>query len=253
VTRRWDVERDVFLSVLSPQARLVLLTLLALSNAQTCVVPAEFSPSLSRLALMTGLSLATIKRVLNELEEGGWVIRKRPDVVKARAEGERTRYRLARPKGGLRQSLGGLPESLGLGSDRATGLGSDRATSQTAFQTKEQQQQKSAPKTTPESVVSDATGATLAEAAAIAKRVQNERSPRSLVGLLRRMAEDGDLTQFLIEQRAATIRADVAAAIAELRRGPECRHGVAGGEALHPQARTPLCPQCRAQARRPAA
>lgn len=252
MTTRWEVERALFVSDLSSQARLVALTLLALTNPQSCVVPAEFTPSLTKQEKMTGLGRSTLARALNELEEAGWVRRRRPEVEKARTEGERTRYRLGLPPGwsqsGTSWSQSGTSPSATAGLD----LVPERDAYQTAFQTNNQQQN-SPPKTSPESVVSEATGANAEEAAAIVKRVQNERQPRNVVGLLKRMAADGDLGQFLVEHRAALIKARVAEELAEARRGPECDHGVPGGQALHPTARTPLCPQCRAHARRYAA
>lgn len=255
MSTRWEVERAIFGSDLSPQARLMALTLLSMTDPKTCVVPAEYTPSLTRLEQMTGLSRSTVARELNALEKAGWVVRKRPDVVKARAEKERTRYRLAipvaSPTGGLARpdhtTMASPTETLASPTqgpelvphrDRASptvGLISDR--SQTISQTSAEQ------------VVAQATGATPSEAAAVAKRVESERAPRSLVGLLRRMAADGDLADLLTEHRAAEIKSRVAAEIAEARRGPECTHGVPGGEQPHPTSRQPLCPQCRARAR----
>lgn len=92
---RWDVEKAIFRSNLPAPARLIVLSLLALSDAESAVVPGKFSPSLSRLAEATGLNRATVARQLNALEELGWAKRSRPSIEAARASKERTAYALA--------------------------------------------------------------------------------------------------------------------------------------------------------------
>lgn len=241
MTTRWDVERALFVSDLSPQERLIALTLLAMSDAKNAIVPAQYTPSLSRLQLMTGLSLATVKRALNVLEERGWVVRRRPDPVKARVEKERTCYRLKVPEAGLTESLAGLTESLGLGSQRATGLGSQRATSQTAYQTNSQQQQEASP----EAFVQEAIGATAEEAAAIVKHIRSERDVQNMGGFLQRLARDGDLRHLLIKQRASVIRADDVADRKLSQGMPRCEHGRAGGDQPHSVNGELRCVQCR--------
>jgi len=254
---RWDVERAIFASDLNPTARLLMLALCALTHAKTAEIPPEFQPSLTRLQKMTGLARSTVADQLQVLERDGWLKRRRPKVAKARALGERTSYRLKIPKG---SPLTGLPcpDSDGLASpvvgppSPTTGLGVVRQPDQgsptaghvlTALNQAEPQRA--------ERIVMEHTGATAEEAAAIAARVRNERQPRSLPGLLRRMGADGDLAQLLAEQRGAALKNGVATAIAEARKGPACEHGVRGGEALHPTSGEPLCPQCRFRARVP--
>jgi hypothetical protein len=259
VSTRWEVERAVLASGLSPRARHIALTLLTLTTPKNCVVPAEFTPSLSRLVELTGYARSTVAKELNALEADGWVVRKRPPVEAARAEKERTRYRLAIPKASPLCGLAGPVDTTlssphnGLASPhhgpalvRTTDPGLVRGADsyQTAFQTINQTAGGA-----PERIVAEATGASPEEAAAIAKRVANERDPRSLVGLLRRMAADGDLAGFLIEHRAAVVKARVADAIAEARSKPDCEHGTAGGDQPHPVTGQPLCPLCRAQDR----
>lgn len=100
-----------------------------------------------------------------------------------------------------------------------------------------------------ERIVLEHTDASPDEAAAVARRVQTERQPRSLPGLLRRMADDGDLLQLLADQRAAGVRAETRAALAKARDGPECEHRVPGGASPHPVSGEPICPQCRTQAK----
>lgn len=237
---RWDVERAVLASELSSQARLVELVLLTLSDARTCVIPAEFTPSLTKLVKITGLGLSTVKRVLNELEEGGWVVRKRPEVEKARADHERTQYRLTAP--GMAQS-GPSPAQSGPspGPTAGRGLGPERATSHTAFQTSFQQQHAS-----PEEIVSEATGASPEEAAAIVRRIGNERPEiRSMVRFLPRLAEAGELKRYLTDVRAAQIRSDDAADIKVRQGQPACRHGKFGGNQPHSITGVIRCSTCR--------
>jgi hypothetical protein len=253
------MERAIFASDLTGSARLILLALCALANAKTAEIPDEFQPSLTRLVSMTGLARSTVAEQLNELEKSGWVKRKRPKLARARAQGERTHYRLKIPKG---SPLTGLPspEDTSLASTTTgppsplTGPGVVRPPDSgspltghvlTALNQAEPQRA--------ERIVMEHTGATAEEAAAIAARVRNERQPRSLPGLLRRMGTDGDLAVLLTEHRAASHKQHVAAALAEARKGPPCDHGTPGGAALHPVSNEPLCPQCRMRARLPKA
>jgi hypothetical protein len=97
VSTRWEVERALFASDLSAQQRLLVLTLLSMADSKTAVVPAEHTPSLSRLAGMTKLAKSTVAKELNTLEASGWVDRLRPSIEAARSKKERTRYRLTVP------------------------------------------------------------------------------------------------------------------------------------------------------------
>lgn len=135
MSTRWEVERAVVTSELSPRARHIALTLLTLTDAKTGVVPPQFTPSLTRLVELTGYARSTVAKELNVLEAAGWVARKRPSVEAARSEKERTRYRLAAPQaspsGGLElpsdPDLASTPHGLaspwcGLRSDRSPDL-----------------------------------------------------------------------------------------------------------------------------------
>ncbi|MCG5460824.1 hypothetical protein MED01_004250 [Micromonospora sp. MED01] len=257
--KRWEFERAVLGSDLSAPARLILLALAVLADWPGGVIPAKFSPSLSTLQVMTGLSRSALATHLNAIERvagrDGWVVRARPTKRQAQTEKERTRYRLSIPAS-ARDALASASHGLasagdGLGLvrevDRASAGGGHKPDH---FQTYSQTAAKQQSPSSPEQIVIDATGATAEEAAAVANRVANERKPRSLPGLLRRMATDGDLTQLLADQRAAAKRATVADALEAARRGPECEHRVPGGAALHPTTRQPLCPHCRTQAQR---
>lgn len=253
MTTRWEVERAVFTSDLTPQERLTALTLLAMTDQDNAVIPPQFTPSLTRIQSMTGQSLATVKRALNALEAAGWVVRRRPDVAKARADKERTRYALKIPKARLTQSLARPTESLGLASERpkagltvSPGLGPQRATSHTAFHTDQKQQ---ASPTSPEERVREATGATADEAAAIVKRIREERNPRSLDGFVRHLAASGDLAQYLTDVRAAAVRA-ADDNDRKIRQGlPRCEHGVAGGTQAHTITGELRCRACRTRNR----
>lgn len=104
---------------------------------------------------------------------------------------------------------------------------------------------------TPEGIVCAATDATPAEAEAVANRVRNERQPRSLVGLLRRMANDGDLTALLGEHRAASRRGQIDEWFSWARRQPPCPHQQPGGNLPHPTTGKPTCVGCRRTAALP--
>jgi hypothetical protein len=96
---RWDVERAVLASDLSPQAKLVMLVLLVHADART-LDTGKFSPSLTGLANATGLGRSTVARELNHLERSGWVVRVRPSSADARSKRARTAYRLTSPTAG---------------------------------------------------------------------------------------------------------------------------------------------------------
>lgn len=272
MTTRWDVERAIFGSDLPGPARLVALALCALTDWRTATIPEEFTPSLSRITEMTGLARSTVTSQLNALERDGWVVRKRPDVAKARALKTRTQYRMRVPKGA---KLTGLPhpESPGLASPGdglarpiRTGLASPgdglasparglELVRETDWASPGDGHVSTAPtKSTTaaaELAVMESTGATHDEATAIVTRIRNERNPRSIAGLVRRMAQDGDLRELLTEHRGAKRKTEVADAIALARRGPACPDGEQGGMAPHPVTGEPLCPKCRRRARLP--
>lgn len=78
MTTRREVERAVWHSELEPPARLLVLALLSKSDNDTAIVPPEFTPSLTTLEAMTGLSRSAIGEWLNAVEDAGWVKRTRP-------------------------------------------------------------------------------------------------------------------------------------------------------------------------------
>lgn len=260
MTTRWEVERAVLRSDLKAPARLIMLVLCSVSKAETAVVPREHTPSLSMLADLTGLSRRSVADHLNVLEAGRWVIRSRPSVTQAQIEKERTQYRLsvpasaraalARPIGPGVASAPRAPASAGGAPELVQEV--HWASAPVAHKTDRSKPTEPPARTaSPEQIVRDATGCSPAEAAAIANRVRNERQPRSLPGLLRRMAADGDLADLLTDCRAARQRDEVAAALAKIRDGPLCSHHVPGGASPHPVSGEPVCPQCRFAARFP--
>jgi hypothetical protein len=252
---RWDFERTVLGSELPPPARHVLHVLTIVADWPGGVIPAQFTKSLSELATLTGLGRSTVARTLNLLEEFAWVDRKRPTKERAQSAKERTQYRLRIPAGASPRA-GLVPERDQIASPTA-GLASPTA-GPVLVPERDGASPRAGHKPDPfqtyqtsssEDVVSQATGATPEEAAAVANRVRNEKQPRNLIGLLRRMAADGDLRTLLTEHRAAVIKAKVSEQISNARGGPECDHGTPGGAAPHPITQQPLCPLCRAKSR----
>lgn len=248
--KRWEFERAVLASDLAPPARHILLVLAVIANWPGGVVPAKYSPSLTKLSEATGLSRRAVMNHLNAVEktpaQDGWVLRNRPTVEKARSDKERTAYRLGVPSRARNALETRAPDALPRASD-ALALGQEvpwarapRALyqdhSNTSFQAAAQ---------SPEGIVAEATGATTEEAAAIVKRIRNERDPRSMAGFLRRMASDGDLAQHLTDHRAAVRLRSVEQAWAEIKRGPECEHRMPGGSMPHPATGEAVCLSCR--------
>ena len=171
------------------------------------------------------------------------MVRKRPDMAKARADKERTRYALKAPEAGLTQSLARPTESLELGSHRATGLGPQRATSHTPSHTDQNQQQVST--SSPEALVRETTGATADEAAAIVKRIAAERNPKNLAGFVRHLAAAGDHAQHLTDVRAAAARYADDADRKIRQSQPPCGHGIFGGDQAHTVTGQIRCGSCR--------
>lgn len=97
MTTKWEVNRAVRASNLPAPSRLIMLTLSDIAVAGTAEIPPKHTPSLTVLARETGLGRSTVAEHLALLEEGGWIVRTRPDVAAARLRGERTCYRLAVP------------------------------------------------------------------------------------------------------------------------------------------------------------
>lgn len=114
---RWAYERAVLASKLPASARLVLLALAVVADWPCGKTPERFTPSLSTLADLTGLSRRTVMDHLNIAEADGWVERYRPLVEKARADKERTRYRLMVDKASATVALARAGDALELGQE----------------------------------------------------------------------------------------------------------------------------------------
>ncbi|GAA2361001.1 hypothetical protein Cme02nite_38470 [Catellatospora methionotrophica] len=106
---KWEINRAVRASNLPAPSRLIMLTLSDMAEAATAEIPERHTPSLTELARQTGLGRSTVAQHLLSLEETKWVVRDRPEVAAARANGERTCYRLTVPAGApVVQELDGL-------------------------------------------------------------------------------------------------------------------------------------------------
>lgn len=90
------------------------------------------------------------------------------------------------------------------------------------------------------------TDATDLEAAAVAALIDLERQPRNLTAFVRRLADDGELADWLDRVRVDANRETVRAFLAGLPGLPECVHGMHGGGALRPDTGEPQCASCRA-------
>jgi hypothetical protein len=118
---RFDVERAVEKSDLAPIGRHIILVLCGRMMQGSTLIPREYSPSLTKLAAGTGWDRRTIMRHLNELEQLGWLIRRRPDPDKARKEHARTSYTVLMPGlgAGSAQARDAGARGLGTGSAQA--------------------------------------------------------------------------------------------------------------------------------------
>lgn len=104
----WGYMRAIRESDLPGHSRLVILTLVSLADPATCVIPDRFQPSLTELAHFTGLGRSTVARVLNAVEESGWVKRDAPSSRAALGEKQRTKYILCLPVPECASPIAGL-------------------------------------------------------------------------------------------------------------------------------------------------
>jgi hypothetical protein len=100
VPTRFEVERAVRESDLSPTCKLIMLILATWTDGKTAVIPPDQRKSLTDIAAAASLHRSTVPGALTVLEKGGWVTRRRPPVKQSR-RGARTGYRLKIPKGHL--------------------------------------------------------------------------------------------------------------------------------------------------------
>lgn len=93
--------------------------------------------------------------------------------------------------------------------------------------------------------VRKATDASDVEAEAVVLIVEATRKPKNLIGLVRTMALAGDLLPILVDARSVAAKAERDRVLAAARDGPECEHGMPGGEVIHPDSGKPRCLSCR--------
>lgn len=283
---RWRFEKAIMHSDLDASARLVALTLVALADNDSGVIPARRSPSLSDIARFTGLSAATVKRRLAALETGLWVVRRRtvcPDGGTAR-----TTYGLVIPaitfdddpldacdKGVAHGEPGGAQPEPGGGSQGAGGGGSQGATplsytlikdplsgsgsgvssafprayARAAADPADGEPRRSIAGTGPRRLIVDHSDATPDEAEAVVARIRSDVNPRNTAGFVKRLITDGDLQRWVSETRDLVRRADLKRINAERKIAQQCRHGEPGGDWLHPTSSEPWCLHCRIEFR----
>lgn len=94
-------------------------------------------------------------------------------------------------------------------------------------------------------LVIEATGCEPYLAAEAVLAIASERKPRNLPGLVRKLADDGELGAWLAKARGFVDAESVSSAIGAARASPDCPHGEPGGDHLHPTTKQPLCPLCR--------
>lgn len=96
-SRRFDVERALFASQLPPVCRHLLMVIASHINAATGEIPDRNQPSLTRLCRNTGWSRSTVCRRLQDLEDHGWLLRRRPPKWASQRQHVRTKYTVTIP------------------------------------------------------------------------------------------------------------------------------------------------------------
>jgi hypothetical protein len=94
-------------------------------------------------------------------------------------------------------------------------------------------------------IVIEAAGVEPYVAAEAVLAIDSERKPRNLPGLVRKLADAGELDVWLAKARKHVETESVGATIAAARASPPCEHGQPGGHQLHPVTQKHLCPLCR--------
>lgn len=94
---RYGAERAIKASDLPAPSRLLLYTLLTHVTNGTLGVPAKYAPTFSALGAESGLARGTLSKHLNQLEDDGWLIRKRPTKARAMHGHQRTGYEITPP------------------------------------------------------------------------------------------------------------------------------------------------------------
>lgn len=244
--KRWEFERAVLRSELPAPARLILLIMAVVADWPGGVIPARFTPSLSTLAEMTGLSRRAVMNHLNAIERGGdrdgWVVRIRPTKQRARAEKERTGYRLAVPAS-ARDALAREPDALA----RAGGA---LEVVQEVPQARAGGAHKPDP-SRPSQTAAEHAQPTDDERAEVLAEIRRRKPGASEALINHVLRQEGPA--ILAEIRTAAEKQRLATWVANLRRLPPCEHGQPGGNQLRPDTGKPQCALCRALHRRTAA
>ncbi len=108
---RLEYERAIRRSSLPPPSRHLALTIATWADVHTGIIPDRYQPSLGTLEEATGLSRAAVRKHLDGLEGGLWLVRDRPTKEDARRNHARTRYELRLPPGD--ESSGNAGNELG--------------------------------------------------------------------------------------------------------------------------------------------
>jgi hypothetical protein len=118
--RRYEVERAVLGARLPAPQVAIMLALLTRQYGAEDAIPEGRQPSITQLALDTGLDRSTVVRHLPRLERLGWLVIKRPAVWEARTLHRTSAYSPTVP-GGYPQAGRSQRPGLGAASDQAGG------------------------------------------------------------------------------------------------------------------------------------
>lgn len=207
---QWQFNRALQASKLKGTTRAVLMHMGVLADWPGGVIPERFSPSLNKLADITGFSRRAVMEHLNIAEQEGWVVRTRPETAKALGENERTGYRLVVPDAALVPRKGGqelpylgqeLPQgraggalgvrfgraapALPLGQELPSTISSSISTSS------------SSSATDPVAQIMTAAGVEEEEAKETLKNMTAGKDIRSPARYVRQVIQEGDLDQYL--------------------------------------------------------
>ncbi|MEU4802832.1 hypothetical protein [Actinosynnema sp. NPDC023587] len=250
MSTRFDYERAVRASDLPPLARLVALILATHTSRGGLEITEQFTPSLSELAIETGASEATVKRMLIVLDSGGWLVRHKPTVAAARTLKARTRYTLTIPAG-LTQSpatpeLGSHRAQPGVTQSPALGSRSTPAGLTLSHRSKGSEVPKTPQGVTSVAQLASEVGATEREIELLLHNISTTRPDiRSPLAYLRKCHQQGDLDAQLAAVRQADQAAVIAAELAQARTGTDCIHGNPGGQHRRTDTGRLLCPMCQ--------
>lgn len=262
MTTRWEFERAVRVSGLPALSRLILLNLAIDTDRGGLTIPAQFTPSLSKLSKDTNIARSTLAEHLNTLEAAGWVERLRPSTADQVSKKAKTRYRLAIPTS---PATGPVPTSTSPAPEPALVRPPDQPAgwSNTPKTWADQRKPRGlgsatsppaghSPELPPEPFHRSARGNPFAgldttedERAAVINRITATANVRNLDAYLATLADNGDLAGHLAAVRQERQGAAVAAELAAARTGPDCIHGNPGGQHRRSDTGRLLCPQCQ--------